>query len=295
MLKRHPLYYIRHANLYLKRFLLPLLPPHQPDFLIIGAQKAATTSVYNYLNQLSGFVGSSNKEVYYFDKEINYGKDIRWYHNYFKSLSFGSNLFFEATPNYLYYPWVAKNIYDYNPHMKLVVILRDPIARAFSAWNMYKNFYDKREVYRLQRGLQPGEKNYIYEYLFMNREVFPSFEESINLELNLIESDPSILEPSLLRRGLYSQQLQEYYKYFGTEQIYCIGYRDLIQDPLVVVGKLYEWLKGDEITNIKFKADKRNARSYSTIIPGHLREQLNVFYADEYNRLISLIGNPLNW
>ncbi len=295
MLKRHPLYYLRHANRYIKRLFLTLFHSHKPDFLIIGAQKAATTSLYNYLNQLPGLVGSINKEIYYFDREINHGKDTKWYHNFFKSISTGKKMYFEATPNYLYYPWVAKNIYDYNPHLKLVVILRDPVARAFSAWNMYKSFYDRKEFYRLQKGLRAGEKNYINEYLFKNRDAFPSFEESIEIELKLLESNLSIPEPSILRRGLYSQQLKEYFKYFKKDQIYCIGYRDLVQNPQVVVSKLYQWLTENETGNIKFRAEKRNARSYSTKIPVQILKQLDSYYANEKNQVESLFGISINW
>jgi hypothetical protein len=53
---------------------------------------------------------------------------------------------FEATPDYLYYPRAAERIFTYEPRMKLVVGLHDPVERAFSAWNMYRHFGDYRPL-----------------------------------------------------------------------------------------------------------------------------------------------------
>lgn len=292
-MKRKSLYYLRNIDRYLLRFISAALPSHKPSFMIIGAQKAATTSLYNYLNQLPGLKGSTSKEIYYFEREINYQKDLDWYHCHFKGIS-GSVQYFEATPNYLYYPWVAERLYKYNPELKLIVVLREPVSRAYSAWNMYKGFFESKEFYRLRRGLEPGDVNYIYHHFYKNREVFPSFGECIRIELDILNSPDPHPEPALLRRGRYAEQLQRYYKWFKPEQIITIGYGDLTSNPHQVVNDLYTKLTGNREI-VQFKAEKRNSRAYSTAVSPVIREELNNFFAESNNRLWDLLGRKINW
>ena len=294
LVKRHPLYYVRYWDRYLKRLVFPVLPSHRPDFLIIGAQKAATTSLYNYLNQLPGICGAGNKEIYYFDREQNFGRNDRWYHSHFKAFS-KSQLFFEATPNYFYYPWVPRKIYEYNPHLKLVVVLRNPVSRAFSAWNMYKDFFDRNELYRFQKGLRPSDENFIFKYFYEGRNSFPAFEECLDIELDLMDRMPDIPEPALLRRGLYSEQIERYYAYFSMDQIYFVGYRELVNNPQYVVANIYSWLFSDSGHPVCFETPKRNPGTYNSKMKKDTEERLIGFFKNEYEKVCSLIGRRVEW
>ena len=275
---------------------MTFFPSNSPSFVIIGTQKAATTSLYNYLNQLSGLQGSKNKEIYYFDRELSYGKTLNWYHNHFKSMSLiRDSIYFEATPNYLYYPWVAERMYSYNSKLKLIVVLRDPIERAFSAWNMYSNFFSRGEMYRFRKGLNPNEKNYIYENLYKGRTQFPSFDEAVQIELSLINNYPSIPEPSILRRGLYAEQLKRFFKYFDKSQIYVIGYTDLIESPKKIISELYFWITGFNKVNIDLKFEKRNANHYTNTISDATRLKLVEFFAEDKSKVEKLVEKEFNW
>ena len=70
-----------------------------PDFLIVGAQKAGTTSMFHYLNQHPQIIGAYNKEVGFFSRDENYKKGNKWYRQFFKDWRrpFGAKLYFEAT------------------------------------------------------------------------------------------------------------------------------------------------------------------------------------------------------
>jgi hypothetical protein len=294
-MKRSLSYYYKNLDKFVWRSVQPLLPSHKPAFMIIGAQKSATTSLFNYLNQLSGLKGSRNKEIYYFDREMNYGKDLKWYHKFFKGLSPGEKKYFEATPNYLYYPWVAERLHRYNPSLKLIIILREPISRAYSAWNMYKGFFETNEKFRLRKGLRPGEKNFINEHLFSGRKVFPSFEEAMAIEKKIMASGEEPFEPSILRRGLYFQQLQQIYAFFPKDQVAVIGYKEISNETERTVSELYHWITGKTMDKLNLVKERRNAREYQQPMSDTVRTELETFYRDSNAKLFELLGRPLKW
>jgi hypothetical protein len=294
--KRNYSYYRKHWLKYARRFLLLLFPRNKPNFLIIGAQKAATTSLYNYLHQLPEFCGAINKEVNYFNHEINYGKDLAWYHSFFRSFSLSKNtLFFEATPEYIYYPSIPEKIFRYNPDLKLVVVLREPIARAYSAWKMYEGFFRRKEFYRVAQGIHPNEENLINTYFFKGRSSFPSFEECVEIELEQISKSASTWEPSLLRRGLYAAQLKRYLQYFKPEQLLVIGFKDLTEHPDEELRKIYLFITGKQQPASSASLLKRNSIEREICISESARKKLNEFYANPNVELESLLGKKINW
>lgn len=296
IIKRKPAYYLKYYDLYLERMLLSVFPGHKPDFMIIGAQKAATTSLYNYLNQVPTFRGSSNKEVYYFDQYYNFGKGTDWYHNFFKSRPLsGTKHYFEATPNYLYYPWCAERIHQYNPGLKLIAILREPVSRAYSAWNMYKGFFEKNEQSRFSTGLRPGEVNHIFEYYYKNRTEVPSFEECVAFEMQRMQEQPDIYEPSLIRRGLYYDQLLPYYQLFNKSQIHVVGFKELSNQPLRVVSDIYTFITGKSDYQPDIVVTERNKRKYNNPISEATRSELSDYYRPHNEKLFDLLGRELAW
>jgi hypothetical protein len=124
-----------------------LLPGHDPNFMIIGTQKSATTTLFYYLNSHPKLEGSWPKELHFFSKYMYHGKDIEWYRKHFTSLK-KNPLFFEASPNYVYYESVAQELKRNFPAIKLILILRNPINRAFSAWNMYQEHFVKGNLHK---------------------------------------------------------------------------------------------------------------------------------------------------
>ena len=104
-----------------------------PDFLVLGAQKSGTTSLFNYLCQHPKVIGSVPKEIFYFCSHSE--KDARWYRRHFPRQSVVRKrgaICGEATPISLYYSHAAKRAAELVPQAKLIVILREPAARAVS-------------------------------------------------------------------------------------------------------------------------------------------------------------------
>ena len=117
------------------------------NFLIVGAEKAGTTALFAYLRRLPGVYMPPNKELNFFDRDHRYGNgsDFCCLHRWFL---FAPNdaILGEATPTYLMNPRCFRRIFDYNPAIKVIAILRSPVRRAHSAWNYRRvRFRDQRD------------------------------------------------------------------------------------------------------------------------------------------------------
>ena len=114
---------------------------HKVDFIIAGTQKGGTSALDAYLRldpQIC--LPHKVKEVHFFEADplFDTGEpDYRLYHAFFKPRSW-HRLVGEATPGYMYCEDVPRRIHAYNPDMKIILSLRNPIDRAFSHWNMNK-------------------------------------------------------------------------------------------------------------------------------------------------------------
>lgn len=106
-----------------------------PDFIIIGQQKCGTTSLLNYINQHDKIVEPITKQSHYFDRSSN--RDISFYRAHFiKKFFSSSKKIGEATPDYFDHPEVLDRIKSKYPKIKLILILRSPLDRAFSHYQM---------------------------------------------------------------------------------------------------------------------------------------------------------------
>ena len=101
-----------------------------PDYLVIGAQKAGTTSLYRYMISHPMIRPASDKQVHYFD--FNYDKPFDWYRSQFPAGSGNGLVTGEATPYYIFHPDAARRVRLVLPDVKIVALLRNPIDRACS-------------------------------------------------------------------------------------------------------------------------------------------------------------------
>jgi hypothetical protein len=106
-----------------------------PDFIVIGAQKAGTSSMYNVLSTHPDVHMSSQKEIHYFDAEGRFRRGLSFYSSHFEHAPPGKVLG-EATPRYLFCEKTPGRIAAVLPEVKLIASLRNPADRAFSAWQM---------------------------------------------------------------------------------------------------------------------------------------------------------------
>ena len=190
------------------------------DFFIVGAPKAGTTSLYHYLNEHPQVEMSSQKEPDYFsDKAINeqgmyYGKNrvntLDKYESLFAQKE--SVVYGECSVSYLFYDNVAEAIKKYNPNAKIIIMLRNPIERAFSHYLM---------DYRL--GL-----------------VSESFEDIIAKKSK--HKNAHLFYQQYIEVSNYSRQIQRYLDFFEKENILFIDYEDFKKNVSKTVDKAYNFL-----------------------------------------------------
>lgn len=202
-----------------------------PSFLIIGAAKSGTTALYHYLNQHSevflspiketNFFAQKGKKVAFKGPKDNVGThsttitEIGDYHNQFINVT-TEKAVGEICPSYLYCSDAPKNIKEYIPEVKIIAILREPVARAFSAW-----------VHLTRDG----------------REQL-SFKDALDDELRRIKENWAEIW-HYKHESLYYEQLKRYYDTFPKENIRVFLYEDFKNDPVKVFSEICEFIGVD--------------------------------------------------
>lgn len=203
------------------------------NLFIIGAAKCGTTSLHEYLGQHPDIFMSAIKEPHYFsnvDQLLHDGvdeeasrhssliKDELTYHKLFKN---GQNQLYrgESSPSYLWHDKAAQNIYNYNPHSKIIILLRDPIMRAFSHFQM---------------AVQAGFQKKVSFYTAIKEDLAVPEEE--------IGWNKSHMYVAL---GFYYRQINRYSKIFPEEQMMIIKFEDFVKDINSGMSSISKFLNVD--------------------------------------------------
>ncbi len=202
-----------------------------PNFLIIGAAKAGTTALHQYLQQHPQIYMTPTKETNFFafeGEDTNFQgpgdealkefsiTDLSTYQAEFSGVNQESAIG-EACPSYLYYPQAATRIKQYIPNTRLIVILRNPVDRAYA--NFLHTVRDDRETYQ-DFALALGDEE---RRIAQNWEWFWHY----------------------IQVGFYGQQLQHYYENFAPSQIKVYLYEDLKQNAVALLQDIFRWLEVD--------------------------------------------------
>jgi hypothetical protein len=184
-----------------------------PNFLIIGSQKAGTTSLYHVLRQHPQIFMPEKKELNFFFKEDEFARGPAYYARFFAD-SPPRRLRGEASPGYICHPDAPKRIHALLPDVKLILTVREPIRRALSQYwdnrrhlNEPLTFEDAARRY-LSDEYRPGEKGYF-------------------------------------SRGVYMRYIRSYLRYFPREQLLVLVFEDLIADPHAFYRKIFDFLGVD--------------------------------------------------
>jgi hypothetical protein len=284
----------------------------KPAFLIIGAQKCGTSALHTHLAKHPQIVPGCQKEIHFFDQEAHYQKGAIWYHLHFPSLE-GLNpgtIAFEATPHYLYAPGTAERIHRYDPHMQLIVLLRNPIERAYSAWNMFYRLFHSREVAAVLKAItRTGQANDVVlarlfsqinpqtqadlVNLFLS-DGFDSFDTAVRQEIAQITTGNAPFYPDYVQRGLYYEQLYRYFNTFDHQQILVLDSQELRSQPADVLAGITRFL--DLPDHDWRRVDLTSGRSrYDQSMSRETRELLADFYRPHNQRLYDLLGRHFGW
>lgn len=250
----------------------------RPTVLIIGAQKAGTTALHHLLGLHANMVSAAVKEIHFFDKEANYERGVDWYHSHFPfpHQLRGGKYTFECTPKYLYHVEAAKRIAHYNPDLKLIAILRNPIDRAYSAWNVphWKKKGEGASFFEVVRK----------EAMQIHKELAAGSEQLYTTSK----------EPDYLHRGLYYYQLKRYYQYFDHKQIMVIESKALRDQPQDALDSISDFLDIPNFLLAPTDLTFHNQGKYRSI-PDEARSFLQQFFEPFNVKLYNLLREAYDW
>jgi len=258
-----------------------------PDFIIIGAGRAGTTALYSYLIQhplIAAALTDNNESVadlHFFEYIIS--NNIQWYKSHFPILFSKSNkhknsfITGEYTSTYMYHPDVPKRIFNLLPKIKLIVILRNPIDKAYST----------------------------YQQQFRFGEYTTSFEDTINAEFRRIDLNKDFPElnsnnydfenfvaQNIIRHGVYADYLETWLKIFDRKQILILNSDDLKKSTKETLRRVFNFLN---VSNYDIKDTSQvNVGKYPTINK-ITRKKLIEFFKPHNQRLNKLLDTEFNW
>jgi len=254
-----------------------------PDYVIIGAPRCGTTSLYNYLAQHPFVAPAFRKEVHFFD--LNYNKGLSWYRANFPTV-LSARLFEqkhgrplltgEASPYYLFHPHAPRRIRQHLPGAKLIVLLRNPIERAYSHYNLARKL--GLEDLSFEEGLKKESERLEGEVSKMLRDEF--------------YLSKSHRHHSYLQKGIYADQLKTWFDLFPREQILILKSEDLFSDPSTTFRQVLDFLHLPPWEPPEY--EKYNALEYQKIDPS-TRKWLAEYFQDHNRRLYDLLGRDFGW
>ncbi|MFI5363033.1 MAG: sulfotransferase domain-containing protein [Elusimicrobiota bacterium] len=105
----------------------------RPSFIVIGAQKAGTTALFQNLSRHPRIAPPIEKEIDFFSCGGRFRRGIDFYHSHFPTREAlgAEGVTYDVSPDYMVSPEAARRIFEYDPKMKLIAVLRDPVSRAY--------------------------------------------------------------------------------------------------------------------------------------------------------------------
>lgn len=250
-----------------RRFTSPLRV--LPNFMIIGAMKSGTSSLFHYLSQHPLLVPASHKEVHFFDMDESvfgsFESNLCRYRSYFSIgvLMPSGALSYEATPRYLCHGMAAQRIHMLIPDAKLIVMLRNPTDRAISHY-----FHTRTNI---------ANPAFLHATLLNDLESFNHAQDY----------------SSYIGRGVYLPQIQRYLNYFDRQSLHIINSELFFKDPVKVLSTLFNFLGVHDIRipNLLPRNVCRRERQIWT----RTRTFLNDFYRVHNENLFDFVGTRFGW
>jgi hypothetical protein len=255
-----------------------------PSFIVVGGQRCGTTSLFK---SLAGHPQIMRPPVekgtdYY---TLHYYRGLSWYRGHFPLRASGSlqrtgaaaTFAFEACTYYMFHPLALERLAKDFPSVKLIVMLRNPVERAFSAYK-----------HELARGF----------------ETEPNFERALDLEDVRLRgeveriTDDSRYESfahrhhAYTRRGQYADQLERVFMSFSREQVHILDSEAFFADPSAEYSQLTDFLGVERYAPREFA--QHNARP-SSPMPRAARDRLAEHYRSYDQRLERILQRPLAW
>jgi hypothetical protein len=231
-----------------------------PDFVIIGAQKGGTSFLYHLLTLHPLVEPAARKELHFFDNPELFDHGAEWYRRCFPRLNSKDgqrSMTGEATPYYLFDPPVAKRMAQIVPQARLIALLRNPIDRAYSHYQM-----------QVKRGTEPR-----------------TFEEAIEQQ-----------HSSYMSRGIYVDQLLRWFEFFGKEQMLILKSEDFFARPVETLKVVLTFLDlPDWQPEAPELQQRRHSGTYIQKLDPSTRQRLEAYFEPYNQRLYECLDVDFGW
>ena len=225
-----------------------------PDFLIIGAQKSGTSALYHNLNKHPSIYlprSDGKIEIHFFSQGKQWRRGVEWYKSHFIH---PDCLQGEKTPEYLVRTKCHERMHRTVPNAKLIILLRNPIDRAYSQWNHFNQAYKKSK--------QWGWK-------------LVDFETAITSNRDMI------------KRGEYIDQIKHLLAFYNRNQIHISIAEKMKKDLGTEIGKVLSFLN---MAPADIRYENRHERTYPAPMNRDVRKQLSSHYQSFNDRLFDFLG-----
>ncbi|HXV66512.1 MAG TPA: sulfotransferase domain-containing protein [Nitrosopumilaceae archaeon] len=244
-----------------------------PDFLIIGAAKCGTSSLYEYLIQHPSVGSSLTKQIHFFDRY--YDRGVSWYKVCFP-FKWQRRISGEATAHYMTHPLAAERAFKLVPKAKIIVMLRNPIDRAYSHYKMeYRN---KNENLSFEDAIAQEENR-------INGE----FEKMLNNENNNGVNYP---HRAYVKCGEYLEQIKRWAKFYSKEQILIIKSEDFFDNPEKITNQVFKFLDLPPFKLKEYQVIRKG--NYNNMSP-NTQKKLQEYFKLHNERLYQFLGRNFNW
>ena len=252
-----------------------------PDFVIIGAKRCGTTSLFSYLPEHPSIAKSHHDNMGFFNDNFHLG--VNWYKSFFPTVSqkkkiekqYGKFLAFDVTTRYMENRTTAENIKKIKPDIKIIVMLRNPIDRAYSQYNItVKEKTEKldfeqaiiEEMNRLNMGISEEFRDGLLEFPKENRHY--------------------------IKKSLYALQLKSWFDIFPKENILVLSTEEFRENEENVYRKIFEFL---DIPEIQIKDRDHMEKGEYSPMNEKTRQKLREFFKKHNMELFKLIGEKFEW
>ena len=233
------------------------------DFIVPGAQKSGTTALHYFLNKHPRIALPDRQELHFFDDEQIFSRPANYelLHQHFGSVPKGAAAG-EVTPSYLYWQPAMDRIRSYNPQIKLVILLRNPIDRAFAHWNMQR-FKDREPL-----------------------DFLPALKEEPRRIAKVLSIESRRF--AYVDRGFYSVQLERVFGFFPRSQVKLVKFEDFRDRKQETLNGIFDFIG---VKRLRIASDKdRNVVPYERAMTAEERKYLADVYAAEIQKLERLLG-----
>jgi hypothetical protein len=258
-------------------------PRSMPDFIVIGAQKSGTSSMFAYLKQHPQIIRPVFKEPYFFDR--HYHRGLHWYGCNFPSRKTidhlnnragNAHLTFEATATYVFDPHVPSRIASDIKTRKFILLLRNPVERAISAYWHARRM--GRETRSLMDALEIDQRRYEEETAFETGAAPKP------------KGEPP--RPTYLRRGIYAESVARWQSVFSPDDLLVLQSETMFANPKSTMAKVFTFLGLPLAEAVDYAP--QNVGEYSETEP-NARKFLENFYRPHNAWLNRISRTALTW